>query len=503
MEKFKVLLVYPNLQFATLIPTSLGILAGCLKSAGFEVKVFDTTRHRTKEKSSDDARVEYGHFRAYEAKYKETNVFDDFKKLVNEYKPNLIGVSCVDGTYELGMRLVSGMEKRGIHIIFGGIFPTFSPEVVIENEHVDSVCVGEGEGAIVELCEKLQANESIESIENLWTKKADGTICKNKLRKAVDLDTLPNEYFGAFDDGHFVRPMQGKLKRMLPVTIDRGCPFICTFCVEHALKKLYKDESVGNNFRTKSWPVIKENMLHLVDKYRPDYIYFNSETFLASPEKDIIRLADFYKKNIDLPFCALTNIATVTDVRIQILKEMGCDRLSLGIEHGNEEFRRKILKKTFTNDQIYKAFDIIKKHRMASTTFNIVGFPDETRALALDTIKVNRDIIYASDIDITTSISQFQPYTGTHLRQVCLDKKYIEPGLKGEALISDSVLNMPNFSAQEIKGITRTFAMYVKMPKSFWPDIERAEKFDNEGNRIFNELREIYLNDFFKVYAKG
>ena len=38
--------------------------------------------------------------------------------------------------------------------------------------------------------------------------------------------------------------------------------------------------------------------------------------------------------------------------------------------------------------------------------------------------------------------------------------------------------------------------MYVKFPKSRWKDIEKAEKFDDEGNKIWNELRQEYLDRF-------
>ena len=79
---FRVLLVYPNLQSANLIPSSIGILSACLKEAGFEVKVFDTTLYKTKDGGPDDKRVEYGHFRAYSMEYMKTDVFYDFKCIV-------------------------------------------------------------------------------------------------------------------------------------------------------------------------------------------------------------------------------------------------------------------------------------------------------------------------------------------------------------------------------------------------------------------------------------
>ena len=63
----------------------------------------------------------------------------------------------------------------------------------------------------------------------------------------------------------------------------------------------------------------------------------------------------------------------------------------------------------------------------------------------------------------------------------------------------DISLNMPQISRDEIKGLRRTFALYARMPKEYWPMIERAEKFDEEGNRIFEDLKKIYQKTYFKV----
>ena len=59
-----------------------------------------------------------------------------------------------------------------------------------------------------------------------------------------------------------------------------------------------------------------------------------------------------------------------------------------------------------------------------------------------------------------------------------------------------SSLKMPQISNKEIHGLLRTFPLYVKMPKNDWPMIERAETFDEEGDRIYNELSEIYREKY-------
>ena len=61
------------------------------------------------------------------------------------------------------------------------------------------------------------------------------------------------------------------------------------------------------------------------------------------------------------------------------------------------------------------------------------------------------------------------------------------------------MLNLPDFSPDQMKGLRRTFAMYVKFPKNRWKDIERAEKLTYEGDKIWESLRQeymaTYLND--------
>ena len=450
---FKVLLVYPNLQLVNLIPTNIGLLTSCLKSNGFEVKVFDTTFYKTKEKAEDEIRVEYGHYKSItKVQYKPNDVFEDFKKLYNEYKPDVIGVSVVDSTYELGLKLVSCIDKK-CHVIFGGVYATFRPEI-IDSPYIDSVCIGEGEEALVELCTKLKDKHDISNIPNLHVK-INGTIYKNTIRPIIDLNKLPYEDFSEFEPARFLRAMQGKDRKMLPVMIDRGCPFNCIFCAEPSLRKLY------NKFRVKSIDNIKQYLEYMVNTYNPEYLYFNSETFFARPEEHINEFADYYINNIKLPFCCMTRIETVTDSRIKRLKDMGCDRLSFGIEHGNESFRRNILKKTFTNDNVYDAINILNKYLIPCTFFNMVGFPDETKELSNDTIILNKWINNNYMGNKSFSISIFQPYYSTVLRQYCIDKGYMRNDQQAAGLISDCILNMPNFHRDDVIDIAKNFITLI------------------------------------------
>ncbi len=496
MNRPRVLLLYPNLQMVNLLPSNIASLSAYLKSDGVEVRLFDTTLYKTVEKSVDEIRVENMQVRPFNlaekgVSYKDSDVFVDFHQLTAEFKPDVIGVSATDDTFSLGIELVSKVKKPGIHVIVGGVYPTFSPEKAISNQYVDSICIGDGEDALLELCRRLQSGEDIKDIKNLWVK-SNGRIYRNKPAALLDIDQTLYEDFSIFEEKRFFRPMQGKIYKMIPVSIDRGCPYNCSFCAAPLKRKLYLDAGRGQYFRSKTVKRVLEELEFQVKRYKADYIYFNSETFFSRKGKEIAEFGDGYTRRIGLPFWCQTHVETITIERAEMLKSMNCDRISIGIEHGNEEFRSKMLKKYFSNEQAVNAFKIMEKAGIAVTVNNIIGFPDETRELAFDTVNLNRSI-KADSINAFF----FVPYGGTSLREYCVKKGYLNPATRPDSLMRSSILNMPQFSSEQISGLVKTFPLYVKMPQIYFDKIKIAERNDADGIKALAELRDIYFKQYF------
>ena len=57
-------------------------------------------------------------------------------------------------------------------------------------------------------------------------------------------------------------------------------------------------------------------------------------------------------------------------------------------------------------------------------------------------------------------------------------------------------LNMPQYPPHEIDEIRKCFSLYVKFPKNRWKEISRAEKNDEEGNKIYKLLKQEYLETY-------
>ena len=495
-KEFKVLFIYPNLMLMSMMPPAIALFSALLKQKGIGVDLFDTTYYKTEEKSSDEVKVEHLQLRPFnlaerDIHLKTTNLYEDLREKVESFRPNLIAMSALEDTYPLGISMLKSI-KSYYHapVVVGGIFPTFAADTVVKENCVDFVCVGEGEGALVELCEKLSRNKDVSSIRNLWVK-SNGNVIKNPLRGVVNLDELPVPDFSIFEENRFFRPMAGKVYRMVPIETHRGCPFTCTFCNSPASYRMYDNQDAGTFFRKKSVERVYEELKFLVKKWSVEYVYFTADTFLAMDDVKFRRFAEMYEE-FRLPFWMQTRPETLHEERTGLLKEMNCVRVSIGVEHGNEEFRKRVIHRKVSNKRILEGFELMARAKIPVTVNNIIGFPDETRELAFDTIRLNRQI--ESD---TNNAYVYVPYHGASMRDVCLQKGYITENTKTACLTKDTVLNMPQFPRDEIMGLVRTFCLYVKMPESEFPRIRVAEKFDEEGNRTFEELKDIYYEKYF------
>jgi len=497
MSKFKVLFLYPNLMLQTGFPLSVCILSAVLKREGFGVILFDTTFYRTENVTSDEARMENLQIKPFDMgerfkhlKSKE-QMFDDLVMKVEEYKPDLIAVSILEDVYPLSVELLKIIESYNIPTIAGGVFPTFAPEIVIAQKAVTMVCIGEGEDALVEVCHKLVNHEDVSTVKNLWVKK-DGEIIKNKIRPLRDLSLNPLPDFSIFNKDRFLKPMKGKLYKMAPIETHRGCPFSCAFCNSRSQKALYKEETGENFLRVKDVGKIYNEIKMLVAKYGVEYIYFPADTFLAMSRAYFHEFVKMYKE-FSIPFYCQTRAETITDERVKYLNEIGCHSLSIGIEHGNEDFRYNVLNRKVANKIFIERIGLLENTEIMVSVNNMMGFPDETRELAFDTIKLNREFnVYANNA------YYFTPYHGTPLREYCIKCGYISNDSQTVNITKNTILNMPQFPADEVRGLIRTFTLYVRFPEDRYEEIKVAERFDEEGNNMFKRMQQEFWDCYFK-----
>lgn len=492
----KVLLVYPNLHGMNMLPPAISLFTAILKAEGHEVRLFDTTNWIIPDESfdSDKEKEKLLTARPYDdsklwSEMRYTDVFEDFRTLFDEFQPGLMAVSVNEDQFPIARSLLGAMGDRRIPTIMGGVFATFAPEKCLALPSVDMVCIGEGEEVLRQLCRKLEQNAFCEDIAGLWLKTRDG-IRKNPMAPPVNMEDNPLPDLSLFDESRLYRPMQGRVWRMLPVETHRGCPYQCTYCNTPAQKRLFRQETGKNFYRKKSFETVRSELLFYRDKMGAEALYFWADTFLSYTEREFEQFCEIYQ-DIRLPFWMQSRPETIQTDRIKRLMDLGLFRMSLGVEHGNEHFRKTVLRRNVSNAVIVENLARLNALGLKYSVNNIIGFPDDTHKLSMDTVLLNREI----KADSANAYS-FSPFHGTPLRTVSEVKGYCDKELIARSAMKPTLLNMPQFPAAAIEGLRRCFTLYVRMPMRYWDDIRRAEALTPEGDAVWEELRETCVTNY-------
>ena len=495
-SEFRVLIAYPNLSMMLTPSYAVGLFTAILKDQGYRVDLFDCTPYlATHEFLKEPLPVTRANSllnsRQFDAQSlfgdPKTDLLGDFSNKLNEFKPNAIVFSTVcEDTWPQVKDLVGVLANYpDIKSIIGGVYGTMAGEDMISYPGVYCVGQGEGEKTIVEFCESVRTGSPRSEILGTLVKNTEGEIKKNAPRPLVNINETIAD-FSLFDDRRFYRPLGARIWKTIPLETYRGCPYTCSFCNSPKQVIIARENQQGNFLRRKSIPHLRHEIETMIERHNPEFFYFNDDSFMARPKSEILEFAQMYE-DFKLPFWFQTRFEDVDSETLTRLKEVGCYRISFGLEHGNEEYRREKLHRRMTNEFILEKAQIVGEVGIPYTLNILVGMPYETRELVFDSINFIKRI--ESYDSLTVSI--FVPYHGTPLRDMALKEGWLDPNRQTTSVISESILEMPPpyLSAPEIFSLQRVFPLYVTMPESRYPEIERAEQFDDEGNQLFEVLK--------------
>ena len=494
------MLVYPNLPLMLVPSLAIGIFTRLLKDEGYSVDLFDCTPYVNDpdESSSPENRVKYSQARSFDyerdlgVKPNFGDVGIDFRDRVLEFKPDVIFYTVVEDAFRQCHHMLKAIDDLNIPHLVGGVFPTAAPERCMEFEEIKAIGLGEGEDILRAVSQCVRLGEPIEGTPGTWVRGKSGEIVKSAQGPLVNINDLRPD-FSKFDERRFYRPMGGRVFKTMPIETYRGCPYDCTFCNSPMQRGFSKETEQGNFLRRKTLKNLRDELDEIIERYDPEFLYFVDDSFLARPRKEIFDFCDMYE-DIGLPFWFNTRPENCDTEVLQRLKDVGAYRISFGLECGNEEYRRKVLRRYVANTKVIESFEKIKKSGVNFSVNLIIGFPGETRELIMDTIELVRCI----DGFDTITVSIFTPYHGTHLRKVAVANGWLDPRIITKHTTSSSLLNMPPpyLSADDIDGLMRVLPFYCYFPKDEWEAIRRAETADAEGNRLLAEFQNRYQDAF-------
>jgi radical SAM superfamily enzyme YgiQ (UPF0313 family) len=265
-----------------------------------------------------------------------------------------------------------------------------------------------------------------------------------------------------------------------------GCPYSCTYCINHAYRALYS-QAGGRYVRHYGVKRIIDELEGLVERWGITFFKFHDEDFCLKPLPYFRALAEEYRNRVSVPFTIMANGKSITSEKVKLLKHMNCVSVSIGIETGNVVLRREILQRHESREDIVRSIHMLNDAGIRTCAFNMLGIPGETRETVFESIAVNRD----SEVRYPDTVF-FYPLEGTDLHKLSISKGLFSPNTD---LLFDDVnpnLDLPGISRKELIALRERFVLYVKLPDVYQPFIERSEHEDEIGHKLMEELCKIY-----------
>lgn len=341
----KVLLIEPRNCWIGL-NIALGYLAASLKKNNIEVKVLDFANHRD-----------------YDVETLERYV-------IESYQPDLIGFSL----FYIGYKQVESSIKRikkyysKAPIVVGG------PQMLIERDQIlrdidelDFAIVGEGEDAIVELCQAVGGNKNLNEIDGLIYRDGNHIICNKERKPIEELDRL------SFPD---YRPFGVEKIKSYQIITSRGCPYQCKFCFRSS-----------RYWRARSPENVIQELKYAIKEYDIKEFVVVDDSFNINASR-VIKFCDILiNENIKLPWrCSGARADRFTEEMVSYMKRAGCTSVAIGIESLQPEVFES-LGKGEKLDKIIDSINLLKRSDLNVDGYFLIGIPGDTKRGTLDTYK--------------------------------------------------------------------------------------------------------------------
>ena len=354
---------------------------------------------------------------------------------VCSHAPGLIGLSLTTRQWLRARGIVDDLRQvLDVPVIAGGLHPTFAPEQVLASPGFDYVCLGEGEGAMLELVECLARDGHLppEGLLNIQTIGQP----RPKLRPPLDpLDDLP----------FMARDMLNERYGVRHIVTQRGCPFPCTYCAARMYNEMYDDYG-----RRRSQESVTAELTALQGGSANDglglsYIIFLDDTFTIN-HKWVRQFCRVHTENGAIPFALHARVETVNQRMLGELAEAGCKHITYGVESGSERIRRQVMQRKVGNQRIIDVFQWTRDAGIIATANYMLGLPHETREDLEMTLTLHHEL---QPHDFGYFV--FYPYPGTPLYKTCRDLGILPEDFETRpANHRESILNLPDLTNADI-----------------------------------------------------
>ncbi len=326
---------------------------------------------------------------------------------------DVIGLSCMfSQDWPYTQKIVEAIRQKfpAALIVAGGEHITALPLVTLETCPEINVCVlGEGEEAIVDIANCVADGSDIGLLPGIALRRDGKAIQTAPRARLKDIDAVPLPAWDLTPIRNYLDHNLGygvDLGRSMPILATRGCPYQCTFCSNPTMW-------------TTRW--FARNPAAVLDEIQYYIDHFNATNI------DFYDLTAIVKKKWIITFCEMieqrgmkftwqlpsgTRSEAIDAEVCRALYHAGCRNMTYAPESGSPAVLKRIKKKVNLDNLMASMRGAIKEGMNVKTNI-IIGFPDETRREAWQTVAFVARMALAGVHDV--SVSMFSPYPGSEL----------------------------------------------------------------------------------------
>lgn len=465
-------------------PIGFLYMASLLEKNSFIVKILDCPLFYKQKRKINKNILKFGLFP------------EEIKKVVQEFKPDIVGVSCSFSMFESDsfeiIDLIKKINKK-IIIVVGGAHASSNPEFVLRNKNIDLVIVGEGELTMLEIAEKLRDNKSLKNIKG--TALLDTKFKQNNQREPVkNLDDLEPAWHLIDFRKYFEHPDNHSITMRHPsinIITSRGCPGNCVFCSVHTVW--------GRRWRAISAKKVVSQIEYLHKNFGIKHFRINDDN-LTLDKKRIIEICDeIVRRKLEIKWDTPSGLAiwTLNKEVLDKMKKAGYYRITFGIESGSKN-TLKYIGKNIDLKKSSELIDYCHKIGLWVASFFVIGFPYEKKEEIEETInyivnsKINFPFVFIA-----------QPYPGTRMYQDFQKENLILDGVLETSTPIITKYNTKYLTADELIRLRNRIykKFYLKKIISYTNPYTFYNEFLSKI-RSFEDLRYIFkvMNNLFTSF---
>lgn len=284
-------------------------------------------------------------------------------------------------------------------VIAGGVHMGIYPKESMTHTAIDYGVTGESEMCLVDMVVAiLEGKKDLSHIKGITYRDANGVI--QETDHAPSLSPVDDAPFPARHllDNSLYYSFISQYRNFSAVITSRGCPYKCIFCEQGA--KAFRGRSAKN--------VVDELEIGQKELGIREYDFFDSSFTIQKRRVEEI-CEEIGRRGLKIVWSARTRADCVDRDMLRTMAKAGCTRIYYGIESGNPEILRTLLKESEL-DQIKEVVKETRKAGINTFGYFMIGNPGETPETIRQTIDFAKDL----DLDYA-QFSKVVPMPATEL----------------------------------------------------------------------------------------